>query len=434
MLCNKRSQTGHQQVSVQNIAVIGAAGKMGKGIALILLQMMAIQEARRYGTVGQKNRLYLVDLDEEALFALKDYFRPHLTRTAEKSINDLRLFFTHREDLIDNGDMIREYVEGALSLLRPTISFEPLKDVSFVFEAIVEDLETKTTILKELAGICSGNTYFFTNTSSIPIGILAEKSGLEGRLVGAHFYNPPPVQKLLEIIYPGNIQPELKGLALEIGKHLKKIVVVSKDVPGFIGNGHFLREIDLACHLYDDLRKTYSHVDAILVIESITRDFLVRPMGMFQLLDYVGLDVGQKIADVMQLKFHPLLQKMIDKGKVGGQNLDGSQKEGFFRYDKGKIVATYDLDQGIYVDQVSTELAGPLPEHHLAWKEMMKKLDHLETYEASLRECQSFGAENAAKFLDESRMITQMLVDDSVAESLDDVKTVLRNGFYHVLV
>jgi len=418
----------------QIIAVIGAAGKMGKGISLILLQMMAKEEARQQGTVGKKNRLYLVDLDEEALFALENYFRPHLTRKAEKSINDLRSFFSQREDLIENGDMIREYVEGALSMLRPTTSFKPLKDTSLIFEAIVEDLETKAMILSKLAAICPKEAYFLTNTSSIPIGLLAEKSGLEGRLVGAHFYNPPPVQKLLEIIYPDNVQPELKEIALDIGKQLNKIVVVSKDVPGFIGNGHFLREIDLACQLYDDLRKTYSHVDSILIVETITRDFLVRPMGMFQLLDYVGLDVGQKIAGVMQINFHSLLQQMIDQEKVGGQNLDGSQKEGFFRYDKGKIIATYDLEQDAYVDQVSTDLAGTLPEQHLPWKQFMKRVDHLETYEKALQECSSPGAKYGAKFLDDSRLIAKKLVENKVAATLDDVKTVLRNGFYQILV
>jgi len=437
MLCNKRSQTGHREIFREslNIAVIGASGKMGKGIALILLQMMETQEAESFGTVGKRGeRLFLVDLDDELLYELKDYFRPHLTRYAEKSINDLRSYFTHREDLVANSEMIEEFVEGALEILRPTISLDLLKDASLVFEAIVEDLDTKVKVLKKLGEICPQDCYFLINTSSIPINLLAQKSGLQGRVVGAHFYNPPPVQKLLELIFPQETPSGLKEIAIGIGKQLKKIVVISKDVPGFIGNGHFLREIDQACRLYDELRKSYSHTDAILIVESITRDFLVRPMGMFQLLDYVGLDVGQKIASVMDLPFHPLLQKMVEKGKVGGQNLDGSQKEGFFRYEKGKIVSTYDLDSDSYVEETATDLAGSLPDQHLPWKEMKSRPDKLETYAIALAECDSLGAQYGQRFLDESRKIAQNLVDEGVAQSLDDVQTVLRNGFYHILV
>jgi len=407
---------------------------MGKGISLILLQMMAMEEAKAFGTVGKKSRLVLADLEDEPLFSLKDYFRPHLIRLAEKSINDLRTFFEDREDLVENGEMIRAFVDGALNSLRPTTDFNSLKRAGLIFEAIVEDEKAKTSVLKQLAAISPQDAVFLTNTSSIPIGRLAEKSGLKGRLVGAHFYNPPPVQKLLEMIFPEGIDPEAKRAALEIGEKLKKTVVISEDVPGFIGNGHFLREIHLACCLYDKFRKTHSHVESILMVEAITRDFLVRPMGMFQLLDYVGLDVGEKIAEVMDVPFHGLLKKMIEEGKVGGQNLDGSQKEGFFRYEKGKITATYDLEKGEYVERVQADSTGDLPRSHKPWKEMMRHPETLEEYEKALRQSASLGAKEGARFLDQSRAIAKKLVDDGVAQSLKDVHTVLRNGFYHVLV
>ncbi|NGX57378.1 MAG: putative 3-hydroxybutyryl-CoA dehydrogenase [Chlamydiae bacterium] len=434
----------------EKIAVIGAAGKMGKGISLLLLQEMACQDAERNSSVGKNGyRLVLVDQDEKTLFSLRQYFRPHLTRFAEKSINDLRSFFCDREDLISNEQIINEFVKGALGIIRPSTSLDTVKHSSLVFEAIVEDVEAKINVLTQLNQICSSDTFYLTNTSSIPITQLGKQSGLNGRLVGAHFYNPPPVQKLLEMIYPANVDPELKDLSLKIGKRLKKKVVASKDVAGFIGNGHFIREIAFACDLYDRLRKKHSHVDSVLMVDAITRDFLIRPMGIFQLLDYVGLDVWKKIATVMGEAFpeenfsRPLLEEMIARKRIGGQEIDGSQRAGFFDYRKGKIIAVYNLETDAYEElteekqKTIRELLGPFPERHRPWKEMVKVIDHeaeIECYEDELGESSSPGAELAREHLTYSRKIAQKLVDDHVVSSMDDMKTVLKNGFYQVLV
>ncbi len=431
-------------------AVIGAAGKMGRGISLILLQEMACLDAEENGTVGQNDfGLYLIDTDEEAVFGLRRYFRPHLTRYAEKAINRIRSYFYTRGDLIENRQMIQEFVDGALDLIRPSTELKTAKNSLMVFEAVAEDFELKGKILGKLKSLCSGDTVFFTNTSSIPIGELGQISGLDGRLVGAHFYNPPPVQKLLEVIFPDDAESAVKKLALEVGKDLGKTAVASRDVAGFIGNGHFIREIAFACGLYSRLRENYSHVESVVLVDAVTRDFLIRPMGIFQLLDYVGLDVWKKIAAIMTEKIPlegitpSLLNDMVRRGKVGGQNMDGSQKEGFFRYQKHQITDVFDLEKDAYIplDEEKKEhikaLLGPIPKGHIPWKNarnLEDREERLKIYENNLREAGSLAAHLAAQFLDHSRNAAQELVRSKVAANLEDVHTVLKYGFYHVLV
>ncbi len=434
----------------KKVAVIGAAGKMGRGISLILLQEMACLDVEENGSVGQNDfSLYLIDTDEEAVFGLRHYFRPHLTRYAEKAINRIRSYFYTRADLIENRQMIQEFVEGALDLIRPSTELKTAKNSLMVFEAVVEDFDLKKNILGKLKSLCSDETVFFTNTSSIPIGELGQSSGLDGRLVGTHFYNPPPVQKLLEVIFPGDADSAVKELALEVGKDLGKTAVASRDVAGFIGNGHFIREIAFACDLYERLRENYSHVEAVVVVDAITRDFLIRPMGIFQLLDYVGLDVWKKIAAIMTEKIPlegispTLLNDMVERGKVGGQNMDGSQKEGFFRYQKNQIADVFDLEKDTYIplDEEKKKhieaLLGPVPEGHMPWKKarnLEDREERLKIYENNLRETNTLAAHLAVEFLDYSRKASEELVRSKVAGSLEDVHTVLKYGFYHVLV
>ena len=125
---------------------------------------------------------------------------------------------------------------------------------------------------------------------------------------------------------------------MKLAKRLKKIVVHSKDEAGFIGNGHMMREVVFACKKVEELSRDYSLEESIYLINRVTQDWLVRPMGIFQLMDYVGLDVCQHIGHIMRtyLKDPSLKVELIDRivknGVLGGQNPDGTQKNGFFSY------------------------------------------------------------------------------------------------------
>jgi len=422
----------------ETCAVIGACGKMGSGIALLMLKEMARNAAEKQGRVREASfRLYLIDHEEERLYQLRRIFRPLLRRYAEKKINFLREAFREREELVSNEEVIEEFVEGAVDNLRFSKRAEDAALANWVFEAIVEDVEVKASLYQTLSQSCSEDALFFSNTSSIPIRVLQEKGGLQGRILGLHFYNPPVVQKLVEVIAAPDTNPALLEAAEEIAQKLGKVIVRSRDVAGFIGNGHFIREIGFACSLVDKLSSDVGSEEAIVKVDAATRDRLLRPMGVFQLIDYVGIEVCLSIARVMSdyladesFRFN-FLEEMVEKGIKGGQDPDGSQKEGFFQYEKGRPAAVYSIEREEYVP-IRVE-----PAPGLTWKALLKdpeQKEKVKKHEEILFEEPGEENELAKTFLIHSREAADLLVSRGVADSKEDVHQVLRNGFYHLLV
>jgi 3-hydroxyacyl-CoA dehydrogenase len=413
----------------KHIVVLGAAGKMGSGIALLLLQR----------TAGLKEGfLTLLDVNPQSFTSLKTYLREHLSRYAEKNINYLRKLYRDHPELIDNEEMITAFVEGGLDRTRFATSLDECSGAQIIFEAIIEDIEVKADVLSKVNAVADPQAIYFSNTSSIPIHVLEERSGIHGRLIGFHFYNPPAVQKLLELIIPKGAKKEAVESALEMGKLLNKTIVFSQDIAGFIGNGHFIREASEACAQVEQLRKKMTVPEAICTVNTVTQDLLIRPMGIFQLIDYVGIDVVQHIMKIMsrylsgQAFNSSLIDAMVSRGVRGGQKGDGSQKEGFFSYDRGKPVKVYDMENGRYVPYIVPE---GLPQGHETWKAMSKDKDRnekLTVYLASLPEGGTEASQLAMHFLKHSRSIAEKLVEDGVAGSLEDVDTVLKEGFFHL--
>jgi 3-hydroxyacyl-CoA dehydrogenase len=422
------------------VSVLGAAGKMGKGISLLLLQEMARIEAEMTGNVGNGTFcLHLFDTNSQRLIELKKYLRYQLQRYGEKNINLFREYFSSNSNLISNEDIITTFVQGALDIVYLNSEIEGCKNSALIFEAVIEEIQTKTKLFTQLKARGRQDAYYFTNTSSIPIHHLSEKSGLENRLIGYHFYNPPEIQKLMEIIIPKQSSPILESLASELTQRLQKIPVYSKDIAGFIGNGHFIREIDYACHTVQKLEKEFTREQAIVMLDYVTREFLLRPMGIFQLIDYVGIDVCQRVISIMESFLHlsfsaELLDMMISRGKIGGQNPDGSQKEGFFLYQQKRPSKIFDTKALSYIP-ISNDQLDPLPTGHISWKkfhEVDNKEENLKNYFSSLFSSSTRGALIAQEYLCHSWEIGINLVKDGVASSIEDVNTVLINGFYHL--
>ena len=403
----------------EHVVVLGAAGKMGSGIALLLLQEIAFKA---------QGVLTLLDTNRHAFEGLKKYLREHLLKYAERNINRLRVHYQKRAELIANADMIDTFVEEGLDNLRFVTTIEECHGASLIFEAIVEDVEVKASVFSKLDAVAESGAHYFSNTSSIPIHVLQERSHLQGRLTGFHFYNPPAVQKLLEIIVPDGAQKEAVELSLDIGKRLNKTIVFSKDIAGFIGNGHFMVE---------KLKEKKGLAAAICLVNSVTRDDLIRPMGIFQLIDYVGIDVVRNIAKVMtaylpgQIFTTALIETMVLADVRGGQNSDGSQKDGFFSYEKGTPMKVYDLENHNYIPYIaSAEMQG-----HDTWKTLGKdknKREKMDKHFANLLADKSATSKLAIHFLENSRIIAHNLVKDGVARSIEDVNTVLQNGFFHL--
>ena len=146
----------------------------------------------------------------------------------------------------------------------------------------------KVKIFTQIKNNSKVDPWFFTNTSSIPITDLDEAAQLGGKVIGFHFYNPPAIQKLVEVIRAKGTLDEVNEFAMTYAKRLRKVVVPSNDYAGFIGNGHFMRDalygIQQATNMTSDFG---GFVQAVYAFNKVTQDYLVRPMGIFQLIDHV---------------------------------------------------------------------------------------------------------------------------------------------------
>jgi 3-hydroxyacyl-CoA dehydrogenase len=256
------------------------------------------------------------------------------------------------------------------------------------------------------------------------------------------------VQKLLELITSTSTLPALKEAGETLAKRLGKKVFPANDVAGFIGNGHFMRDGLYAIAEADRLRAGGDWAPALYKMNRVSQEWLLRPMGIFQLIDYVGVDVTQMILDVMNTYLpgkglqSDLIDDLVKKKVLGGQHHDGSQKDGILKYAKGRPVAVFEPSKGEYVDFASTGLAekadeelGPLPDGYRPWKALLAdrgKDKALESHFAALRASETEGARLAMAYLAASKGIGEQLVADHVANGPEDVNGVLTNGFYHL--
>lgn len=429
---------------LQNVSVLGAAGKMGSGILLLTALEMADLSLKPENK-GKKFVLNAIDLSYDSLMGLLDYVRVQTLKAAEKKTVQLRAMYADRADLIENSEIIDEYVLHVLRQIRPATDMRAAYESSLIFEAVNESKALKVKLFTEIDLNNSSKPWFLTNTSSVPIHEIDTEAKLGGRIMGFHFYNPPAVQKLVEIIAPTAALPEIKDFALQFAKNLRKVVVHSNDFAGFIGNGHFMRDALHAAATVEELQNTHSFVQSVVMVNKIAQDYLVRPMGIFQLIDYVGIDVMQFILNVMNPHYKDenlhseLIDTMLSLGIKGGQHSDGSQKDGFFRYSKGKITEVYDLNSNKYVSidevQPSADAAlGAFPSSAIAWKSAIKdsaKDQKLRAFFSDLSQLNDLGATLAIAYGRKSNAIGKKLVSDGVALSEADVNTVMMTGFFH---
>jgi len=283
---------------IENIAVIGA-GMMGHGIA----QIFALQG---YSVV-------LMDVKEELLSKALEAVRSNLTLMAEKGIG-------RQED-----------IDPAISRIKTTIDMsEAANAVQFVVEAVFESLDLKQKILKELDASCPQDTILATNTSVISITEIAHKTRNRNRILGTHFWNPPYLIPLVEVIRGEETadwaMDRTYDLLKAVGKHP---VRVNKDVPGFVGNR-------LQHALWREAISIVEQgiADASTVDECIKYGFGLRlpVLGPLENADMVGLDLTLAIHDYI-LKYvesspepSPILREKVERGELGFKTGQGFQK------------------------------------------------------------------------------------------------------------
>jgi hypothetical protein len=195
------------------------------------------------------------------------------------------------------------------------------------------------------------------------------------------------------------------------------------------------------------LAAEHGHVKAVYLVDKVSRDWLMRPMGIFQLVDYVGIDVFQLILKVMSNHLpdsklgSSLVDRMMELGVKGGQTSAGAQKDGFLKYEKGKPAGVYDPETKAYapLDAAWTrdadEALGAHPSPGLSWKGLSKdhgKDEKLRAHFGAVKSSSALGARIARSCLEASLTTGRMLVDTGVAASAKDVNDVLTLGFFHL--
>ena len=433
---------------LQKVSVIGAAGKMGSGISLLLAREMANSWMNNSVSGDTSYKLVLMDTNPQALEGLQKYLSKQIVKYASKSLDKIKTAYSSKENSTPSDeDICNWYTQKALNMCEFVTDLCQVGDSHMVFEAIIENADIKTKVYRQIASTANPNTYYFTNTSSIPIQLIDKQADLKGNIIGFHFYNPPAIQKLVEVISSPDTRSDLIEIATQLGERMRKILVPANDIAGFIGNGHFIRDGLFGMEEASRIQAFHADHECLYVINNITQNYLIRPMGIFQLIDYVGIDVFKLITTTMSEHLnqnfdHPFLNEMIEQKVLGGQNSDGSQKDGFLKYENGLPTAVYSLSQGKYIsfaendwkDTIDEKL-GPFPSGYQPWKNLLRNPDKdklLTDYFKNLFNMDTVGSTLAQKYLQNSKNIGNKLVQDKVANNINDVSQVLINGFYHL--
>ncbi|MBI2213362.1 MAG: enoyl-CoA hydratase/isomerase family protein [Acidobacteria bacterium] len=229
----------------------------------------------------------------------------------------------------DRGRITRGEMSRKLAKITTSVDWSGFRHADVVVEAVLEKLELKKQVLRELEAIAKDGAIFATNTSTIPITKIAEDAKHPDRVIGMHFFSPVDKMPLLEIIAGEKTSPETIATAVAFGRKLGKTVVVCKDGPGFIVNrilGPYMNEAGFL-------------LEAGFSIDAIDKALVKfgMPLGPLNLLDEVGIDVVQKAGQVLSESFgdRARASKLVDL-LVGDQRFGKKNGRGVYKWVNGK--------------------------------------------------------------------------------------------------
>ncbi len=223
------------------------------------------------------------------------------------------------------SDEDREAIVGRISGVTDAAAFA---EVDLVIEAATEDPAVKLETFRRLDEVTRDDVVLASNTSSIPIATLGAATDRPDRVIGMHFFNPPPVMGLVELTPSLSTSEETVAFARGFGERLGKTVVVAKDHAGFIVNRLVIPYLCAAIALYDEGFASCEDIDTAMTLG------MNHPMGPLKLADFIGLDTVLQIAHVLHDEFRdpryappPRLQRMVDAGHLGRKS-----GRGFYDY------------------------------------------------------------------------------------------------------
>ncbi len=280
---------------IKKIAVLGA-GLMGHGIAQVAAQIACYEVNMR-------------DIEQKFIDAGVDMIRGSLQRFVKK------------------GQMTEADMNMVLARIHPMLDLkEAVRDADLTIEAVPENVELKKSMFREVDEFAPAQAIIASNTSSVSITELASATKRPERVCGMHFFNPPQLMKLVEVVRGAKTSDETVNTVIEVSQKMQKeTVLVKKDCPGFIVNRILIPALNEAAALYWEGVADRDDIDKAVKLG------LNWPMGPLMLLDYIGSDTTLAIADVLTKELDPKFHASTGlKQMVKAQMLGRKTGKGFY--------------------------------------------------------------------------------------------------------
>jgi len=274
-------------MDIKKVGVLGA-GAMGNGIAQLAAQIGC----------------------DVILRDIKDEF-------VERGIKNIDKFLSRS---VEKGKLEAAEKDVILGRIKGTTDMSQLKDVDFVVEAVIEDLDLKKSVFKELDELCHPEVILATNTSSMSLTEIASATSRPDKVCGMHFFNPAPLMRLVEVIRGFSTSDETVEITTGLAKKMGKVTVeVKKDSPGFIVNRIMIP------HMIEAIKIVEEGIASMEDVDTAVKNGLNYPMGPFELMDLTGIDVCYFVAEYFYKELNKeskwaspnLLKTMIRANKLG---------------------------------------------------------------------------------------------------------------------